>query len=207
MTKLFIVRHGETENNRLHLMNGGHVDSPLTEKGRAGAEALGHFLRQQPFGHAFVSPQARAQTTLQLILAVHAQPVASTILPDLQEFDMGRWDGRPIAELPQGQLLDDYLNHPDQYDASQTGGESYQHLVDRGQQAFQQIVRAYPTGNILVVSHGVLLRTTLNYLQGAPLSQVRNGQRLANCSVSEFTATVDGAGIDYHCDQWNIVPQ
>lgn len=206
MTKLFIVRHGETENNRLNLMNGGSVDSPLTDKGIVGAQNLGQFLQNQPFDHAYVSPQPRAQTTLKILLAAHQQPVGTTVLEDLREFNMGRWDGLPIASLPQGQLLDDYLHHPDQYDASLTGGESYQHLVDRGQRAFDQMVHAYPTGNILVVAHGVVLRATLNYLQGTPLSKIRDGVSLVNCSVSEFTALPTSTGIHYQCERWNELP-
>ena len=206
MTKLFIVRHGETENNRLNLMNGGNVDSPLTDKGVAGAKNLGQFLKNQSFDHAYVSPQQRAQTTLDLILQQHAQPVATTILEDLREFNMGRWDALPIATLPQGQLLDNYLHHPEQYDAQLTGGESYQHLVDRGQRAFDQIVQAYPQGRVLVVAHGVILRATLNYLQGTPLSKIRDGVSLVNCSVSEFTASLNDQKIDYRCDHWNQLP-
>ncbi|WP_164508253.1 histidine phosphatase family protein [Lapidilactobacillus wuchangensis] len=206
MTKLFIVRHGETENNRLNLMNGGSVDSPLTEKGVSGAKKLGQFLKDQPFDHAYVSPQQRAQTTLELMLAERQQPVATTVLEDLREFNMGRWDGQPIATLPQGKLLDDYLHHPDRYDATLTGGESYQHLVDRGRRAFDQIVQAYPQGNILVVAHGVVLRATLNYLQGTPLSKIRDGVSLVNTSVSEFSATTINGKITYHCDHWNQLP-
>ncbi|WP_261805979.1 histidine phosphatase family protein [Lapidilactobacillus luobeiensis] len=205
MTELYFVRHGQTENNLNKLMNGGSVDSPLTDKGIRGAQAVGAFLEATTFDHVFVSPQRRAQTTAKLIMRGNDRPdVPTTILEGLREFDMGAWDGLPFADLPQNQLFDDYMNHPERYDASQTGGESYMQLITRGQQAIKQITTTVPLGKVLVVSHGVLLRTTLNTLRGYPLAQVRTGEPLVNCSVTTFAAQLDQQGEPvYQCLSWD----
>lgn len=201
MTELYFVRHGETENNQRQLMNGGAVDTPLTAKGVRGAKAVGQYLRQLAFKVCYVSPQKRAQTTAQLILAQSQQPTPPTVVAEgLREFDMGDWDGRPISDLPQNQDLDNYLHHPERWTGEVTGGESYHHLIQRGEAAINQIVAAYPHERVLVVSHGVLLQTTLNSLRGYPLNEVRSSPRLANCSVTIFSAT---APDNYHCQLWN----
>lgn len=42
--RLYLVRHGETENNRLHLVQGARVDSSLNETGEKQAKRLGRAL-------------------------------------------------------------------------------------------------------------------------------------------------------------------
>lgn len=189
MTDLYFVRHGESENNLKQLMNGGSVDSPLTDKGRQGAIEAGRFLTNVSFTHAYVSPQARAQTTAALILAQqsHPQPNLTTI-EALREFDMGSWDGLPFTQLPQHQNYQNYLHRPDLFDPTETGGESYQALATRGLAAIQDIVAANPTGRVLIVSHGVFLRVVLNRLLGVPLAEVRSGRPIDNCAVTALRA-------------------
>jgi hypothetical protein len=42
--RLYLVRHGQTENNRLNLVQGAHVDTPLNERGKLQATLLGQAL-------------------------------------------------------------------------------------------------------------------------------------------------------------------
>lgn len=62
MLTLYITRHGETEWNIQKRMQ-GHKDSPLTEKGRKQAQALGNYLKNIPFEKVFVSDSNRAYET------------------------------------------------------------------------------------------------------------------------------------------------
>lgn len=65
MTKLYLVRHGETEWSR----SGQHTsvtDLPLTETGREEAKSLNGWLDPQDFGLVLASPRQRAQETARL---------------------------------------------------------------------------------------------------------------------------------------------
>ena len=59
---LTIVRHGESEWNRLNLYQ-GQQDSPLSELGLRQVAALGLALRNEPFDVIYTSPLQRAAHT------------------------------------------------------------------------------------------------------------------------------------------------
>jgi 2,3-bisphosphoglycerate-dependent phosphoglycerate mutase len=66
---LVIIRHGESEANKLNIFTGWR-DSPLSEKGVGEARAAGKLMRQDGFKFdiAFTSLQSRAIKTLWLVL-------------------------------------------------------------------------------------------------------------------------------------------
>ena len=71
--ELLIIRHGETEWNREGIMQ-GHLDSPLTGRGRQQARDVATLLARLGLGpkfRAWVSPLERAQATARLALAGH----------------------------------------------------------------------------------------------------------------------------------------
>ena len=66
MTRFYFLRHGITEINEQRRFNGGRVDSPLTPEGIEQTKKLRPFFANLRFDAIYVSPQFRAQTTLQL---------------------------------------------------------------------------------------------------------------------------------------------
>lgn len=93
---LYVLRHGETEWNRAGRMQGS-LDSPLTERGRAQAAAMGRVLRREGARAlpAFVSPQGRAVRTAELALG----PGRATPDERLREIGVGGFEGRLLPEL------------------------------------------------------------------------------------------------------------
>ena len=110
---LVLVRHGESEWNKLNLFT-GWKDPGLTEKGIAEAKAAGRSLKAEGyrFDVAFTSDLARAQQTLVLILEELGQVGLTTHRDQrLNERDYGdlaglnkddarkRWGGSPSPHL------------------------------------------------------------------------------------------------------------
>ncbi len=62
MTHIVLVRHGETESNRLGVFR-GRLDVPLNDVGRAQAEGLAAALAGDPMAAVYSSPLARAWDT------------------------------------------------------------------------------------------------------------------------------------------------
>ena len=65
--KWLIVRHGETDWNWAGRIQ-GQSDTPLNERGRGQARALGAALREVPIDAAYCSDLARARETAELVL-------------------------------------------------------------------------------------------------------------------------------------------
>ncbi|WP_299145221.1 histidine phosphatase family protein [uncultured Tateyamaria sp.] len=147
---LLILRHGETEWNREGRMQ-GEMDSPLTDTGRAQAEAQGRLLAGLDLdGWAlWSSPQGRARATAEI--ALPGRDVSTD--PRLSEITMGAWTGVRRAEiaLQRPQLFD---HHGDLtwYDEA-PGGEGLEALYVRTG-AFLATLR----GPAVLVTHGITSR-------------------------------------------------
>jgi probable phosphoglycerate mutase len=94
---IFLVRHGETAANRARLAL-GRADPPLTERGRAQADALAACLAESGAVRVVSSPLARARATAAPIAA--ALGVAVEEDSRLVELDYGEWDERSFSEFP-----------------------------------------------------------------------------------------------------------
>ena len=96
MTEIIIIRHGETEWNQTGRFQ-GHSDVPLSETGRAQAEALGRNLAIDHVDAIYASDLTRAIET--------AAPLAArfslTVTPDplLRELNFGAWEGRSFSDV------------------------------------------------------------------------------------------------------------
>ena len=64
---LYIVRHGETEWNKMHKVQ-GRTDILLNDYGRRLAEETAEGMRKIPIDLGFTSPLLRAKETAQIIL-------------------------------------------------------------------------------------------------------------------------------------------
>lgn len=94
---LFLVRHGETLDNRAGRLL-GRSDPPLTAKGRVQARAVATALRDEPPSIVLTSPLTRAVHTASLI--AHACGAELIIDERLIEIDYGDWERRPLHEVP-----------------------------------------------------------------------------------------------------------
>ena len=96
MTRLFLVRHGETEWSR----DGRHTsvtDLPLTDHGRAQALRLYGHLDPAAFGLVLSSPRHRAQITAEL--AGFVGPHAPEVDEDLVEWSYGDYEGLTSPQI------------------------------------------------------------------------------------------------------------
>ena len=71
MTRVILVRHGETVWNKTRRIHGGSTDIPLSEKGLIQAECLAQRLDGEKLKAIYSSPQQRALATAEVI----ARPV------------------------------------------------------------------------------------------------------------------------------------
>src|SRR6478752_6577613 len=89
--RLVLVRHGQSTYNAQGLLQ-GQSDPPLSDPGRAQAEALRPFLPR--FERVVTSDLVRASETASLLGYPDARPD-----PRWREIDLGSWSGRAISDF------------------------------------------------------------------------------------------------------------
>ncbi len=148
ITTMLVVRHGETTWNAERRWQ-GRADSPLSPLGVAQARWAGEAL--EAFDVVVTSNLSRARTTGTVI--AEALRVPLTIEPDLAERDVGAWTGLTFDEIeagwPGALAAGD---HPE-------GWESDDAVADRAMEALRRVAKANPSGRVLVITHGGLIRS------------------------------------------------
>ena len=93
--RIFLCRHGQTENNRLRKVQGARVDPPINQNGAQQASNLGKSLRRlNPTPNLFFSSYLqRAYVTAQMAAAEVDSTIKVQKMETLAEVDFG-----PIAE-------------------------------------------------------------------------------------------------------------
>lgn len=165
---IYLLRHGETEFNRLGRYQ-GRADSPLTGLGQAQARAFGTRLAEHVSAPViWTSPLPRAQETTRLLCA--ALPGAPVQIDErLQEISFGQWDGMTRAEIAEG-WPDARRAHPKrQWMFHAPGGEGLQPLLAR---LGDVLASAAEDGrDIVLVSHGITGRLMRGLHAGLPLPE------------------------------------
>ncbi|HEX8360063.1 MAG TPA: histidine phosphatase family protein [Longimicrobium sp.] len=164
-TELYLIRHGETDWNRLNLYQ-GTTDVPLNGVGREQAEALAARLGGVAFSAAYTSPLRRAADTARAVLRGTGVPLMK--VRELSELSYGLWQGQ--APGPGGRcdpaVERQWRQSP--WTVRFPGGESLEDVRMRGTAALGAILAAHDGATVLVSGHGHLNRVLLIHLLGLP---------------------------------------
>jgi probable phosphoglycerate mutase len=154
MTKIILVRHGETKWCAERRVRGA-VDIPLNSKGKKQAQEIADKLSGLKIKAVYSGEAACSLSTASEIAALHNLKVKK--ISELNELNMGVW---------QGLLLDDIKkHHKKQYNAWKSsstsghppGGESAKDAYDRAVSAMHKLIDRHKDENICVVSGSVTL--------------------------------------------------
>lgn len=193
MMNLHLIRHGETDWNKERRVQ-GQSESNLNETGRAQASALQDTILALNPSAVHVSSAVRTRQTAELLTANIDVP--HQFRDDLREIHLGPWETRLWDEVEAEAPLDvdNFRNQPHLF--SLEGAESFQQLQDRGVSAIEAIIASEianeHAGQILVVSHGAILKALLLHYAGVDLSRQWSGAELYNCAQSVLRADKTG---------------
>ena len=141
--ELWLVRHGQTDWNRRHLLQ-GWVDTPLNQRGERQARALAGSLRERSFQGVWSSDLSRAVETARL---AYGEPTQSAALRELDFGDLQglSWEG--ISQDVRDQMI--------AFDGfAAPGGESHSQMRKR----VMVFLDSLGDGAHLVFSHGGVIR-------------------------------------------------
>jgi alpha-ribazole phosphatase len=169
MLTLYLTRHGETAWNVEKRMQ-GWKDSPLTEKGENDAKALRKRLETVDFEAIYTSTSKRAVDTAHLVRGERKIPIYYE--ENLREIYLGDWEGKTHEEIKQFDKdgFDCFWNNPHLY--SPKNGESFEDVQKRAFAAIERIAALHPSGNVLIVTHAVVLKTLLANFKKLPIEQL-----------------------------------
>ncbi|WP_338471482.1 histidine phosphatase family protein [Niallia sp. XMNu-256] len=166
MLTLYIVRHGETEWNQEGRIQ-GRLNSPLTEKGKRYAQLLGERLRNVEFAEVITSPSERTLETTEIIL--QGRDLLYQKDGTIMEMDMGPWQGLTKTEIVE-KFPDDYdcfMLRPNLY--QNEGAETFIEMYKRAENFLDTVKKREVTGNLLVVSHGLFIKSLFLVIKGIPI--------------------------------------
>ena len=90
MTRIYLVRHGQTQWNKEEIFR-GTTDVPLNESGLKEARLAAEALREEPIKAVYTSPLARANQTAEAIARIHR--MEARVIDDLRDICFGEWQG------------------------------------------------------------------------------------------------------------------
>ena len=168
--ELYIMRHGQTADNKKHLLQ-GRKNIPLSEEGieqalkaKADLDAEGIV-----FDRVCASPLRRAMQTAALITGVEESDV------------------EPVEDL--GPNMRAFFMDPEAYIAPE-GAETYDEMFERVEGYLKRMEQEDPDEKILVVAHGGTLHAMYQLLVGGPMKEMWE-TTIGNCGYF-IASVVDG---------------
>lgn len=181
MRRLLLARHGQSVSNAVRRFQGAQ-DVALSPLGIRQAEALRRAMGRRRIAHVYASPLERARRTA--LIAAEGRPV--TVVDDLRELSLGEWEGCTVEEIRTrpGDPYASWVRDPVR--CAPPGGEPLPDVQARVLRAIEEIARAHPNGDdVLIVSHGGVISALLAHWLGLPLSSIWR-IAVANCSLTEI---------------------
>lgn len=163
-TRVALVRHGQTEWNRVERFR-GRAELELNDTGRRQAQAVARRLAAEfPLAAIYSSPLRRAWETAEAIGAAAGLKVQA--LPGIIDLDYGQWEGLTPEEAaerdPARYAL--WLSQP--HLVHLPGGESLGQVRERAGAALHQVIEAHQGQTIALVSHRVVCKVLMCLVLG-----------------------------------------
>lgn len=169
--RLYIARHGQTDWNVQHRLQ-GWTDRPLDETGRRQAAELADTLKGIRLDAIYSSTLSRSRETAQTVAGT-TMTVKS--LDGLRERNYGHFQGGLETDAEYVRRSNDWTDRLDD-------GESLNQLLARSRETLEQIRREHPAGNVLIVGHRItnqmLLRTLFDLTPDQTVKIMQNNDEV-----------------------------
>jgi alpha-ribazole phosphatase len=159
MTKLLLIRHGETDYN-LKKRYSGFTDVGLNKTGRQQARELYKKLKKQNIHKVYSSDKRRAIETVKILFK--NKEIEKN--PDLREIHFGVFEGLTYDEILKKYpvVYKKWLKNP--YTIAIPKGESLTALKKRAVRAIKKIASQNKDKTVAIVTHGGVISVFINYL-------------------------------------------
>jgi probable phosphoglycerate mutase len=168
---IYFIRHGETDYNRMRIVQGSGVDTSLNDTGRSQADAFYQCYAHVPFEAVLTSKLKRTHETVAPFLVQKQLPWEQ--FGEINEMNWGRHEGQPY-DPAMSRYFEEVMKawSAGEYHVPFADGESAWTLAER-MRPFIGHLRERTEKTLLVCSHGRALRCLLCLLLDLPLSEMR----------------------------------
>ena len=162
MLRLYFMRHGETVWNTERRYQ-GMTDIELSEEGLRQAECAARRFKNIKIDKIYASPLKRAMKTAEKIAAEKGLEIISE--DNFREIHFGEWEGKTVPELTEkyGESYTNFIREPHKYGFPGEG--SVENVINRIKPGIDRLI-AEEEGNVLIVSHGGIIRLMIMYIMG-----------------------------------------
>lgn len=181
---LYIIRHGKTDWNERHKIQ-GRTDIPLNDEGRAMAEEAREEYKNVNFDVVFCSPLVRAKETAEILLKGRNLPI--NFDDRLMEMSFGEYEGIEnsfdIPDCPINVLF----FHPEEYTTPVKGAESIDDLIARtGDFLREKVEPELEKGkDVLIVGHGAMNSSIVSQVWNLPREKFWSAG-IPNCKLMKL---------------------
>lgn len=153
--ELILSRHGETEENKLHIMQ-GQMPGHLSDLGKQQAELLADQFKSEQLDVIVCSDLARSYDTAMAV--AHRKGLTPVATPLLREMDWGIYTGKVANEM-------DFMNLPETVESIDT-------LYKRAADFIRFLQNNFPEKRILAIGHGGFNRAIIAQLEHLPPEKI-----------------------------------
>lgn len=181
---LYIIRHGRTDWNDKHKLQ-GRTDIPLNDEGRKMAENARAEYAQVHFDVCYCSPLIRAKETAEILLRGRNIPIIAD--ERLEEMCFGVCEGMENCFDDPGCPILPLFREPEKYVKPVEGGESLEHLFARTGEFLSEVVDPLleQGKDILIVGHGAMNSSIVCQILGLPVEQFWS-RGIENCKLMQL---------------------
>ena len=185
MVRFILIRHGQTDYNKLHLFQ-GQFDSKLTELGFAQAELAAKRVASEYHVDAIYSSDlSRAENTAKAVArAVGFDNVTTD--PAFREVDVGRWMHQKVSEAFKSdpKLAQEQSEHPGRF--RYPDGETLLEVYERAMAGIEKIAKDSDGKTVVIVSHGGTIRSLIKIWLGYDIDESKGVPSMGNTAISVF---------------------
>ena len=191
MTKLILVRHGQSQSNVVRRFN-GQTDSPLTELGKEQAELTAKYIKDNfKIDKVYASDLQRAYYTGQKIAEYSNVPIDNSV--GMREIFVGEWEDKDNDFLLK---RDDFkLWITDIVNTEPENGETVRDFSKRILDTINKIVNENPDKTIVVATHATPIRVLETFVRTGDIEKMQSRSWVSNASCSVF---------NYENGKWSI---
>jgi broad specificity phosphatase PhoE len=181
---VYLLRHGDSRQDTIRRFI-GRMNFPLNERGEKEADFWRQKLFSIPFGRVCSSGLARSIETARII--VRGRLLSIEALPELDEINLGQWEGLPVDEVRRRFPLEYEWRGADLAGYRIPGGESFSDVMARVLPVFEEITKGI-NENVLIIGHAGVNRVILCHLLGVSLNNLfRLGQDYCCLNIIEHS--------------------
>jgi 2,3-bisphosphoglycerate-dependent phosphoglycerate mutase len=177
MSKLILLRHGESEWNKLNLFT-GWKDVNLTDQGKIEAKLAAFAIQnlKVEIDHAYTSALKRAKDTLDIVLYILKNKALIISNEALNERNYGDLTGLNKDEARKKWGDEQIKIWRRSYDIAPENGESLKDTADRTIPYFkdQILPKLYNEENVIITAHGNSLRSIIMLVEGLDEQEIVN---------------------------------